>query len=125
VTVAISVAYLTTSLLGFYWAVYLSMTGLYGIPFSNWYAVMFLGSALLLVGTLLRWTSFVFWARWLCLAGCTALASYFVPATVLLIQEGRIDLLRAAIAVLVTTCVIVSVIEVRELTEQQRRAPHS
>jgi hypothetical protein len=108
-----TVLYLADSAVGLYWAIYLTLTGLYGVPFSNWYWVIFFGSGALLVGTILRWTSFVAPALWLCLVGAVVLASYFLTATAVLIREGQMDLARAAIAILVTTCVIVSVIEVR------------
>lgn len=108
-----TVLYLADSAVGLYWAIYLTLTGLYGVPFSNWYWVIFFGSGTLLVGTILRWTSFVVPALWLCVVGALVLASYFLTATAVLIREGRMDLARTAIAILVTTCVIVSVMEVR------------
>lgn len=108
-----TVLYLADSAVGLYWAIYLTLTGLYGVPFSNWYWVIFFGSGALLVGTILRWTSFVVPALWLCLLGAVVLASYFLIATAVLIREGRMDLARAAIAILVTMCVIVSVMDIR------------
>lgn len=121
-----TVLYLADSAVGFYWAVYLTLTGLYGIPFSNWYWVIFFGSGALLVGTILRWTSFVVPALWLCLVGAVVLASYFLTATAVLIRDERMDLARAAIAILVTTCVAVAVMEVRawqQDTEVRLRRP--
>jgi hypothetical protein len=112
--------YLADCAVGLYWAVYLTLTGLYGVPFSKWYWIIFLGSGTLLVGTILRWTSFVVPALWLCLVGAFVLASYFVIATSVLIGEGRMDPVRAAIALLVTTCVIVSVIEVHEWQQHRQ-----
>ena len=105
--------YLADSAVGLYWGIYLTLTGLYGVPFSNWYWVIFFGSGVLLAGTILRWTSFAVPALWLCLVGAVVLASYFLTATAVLIREGRMDVARTAIAILVTTCVIVSVREVR------------
>jgi hypothetical protein len=34
---AIGLLYLATACVGFYWSLYLTLTGLYGVPFSVWY----------------------------------------------------------------------------------------
>ena len=108
-----TVLYLADSLVGLYWAIYLTLTGLYGVPFSSWYWAIFFGAGALLVGTILRGTSLVVPALWLCLVGAVVLATYFLTAIAVLIRDGRMDLARAAIAILVTTCMVVSVMEVR------------
>lgn len=109
----IGLLYLSTAALGFYWSIYLTLTGLYGIPFSRWYVVIFAGAVLLLLGGILWWTSSSEWARWLPIAGNLCLAAYFVPAGIVLLRQGRLDIIRVLIVALVLISLAVSVKERR------------
>jgi hypothetical protein len=107
----IGLLYLATALVGFYWSIYLTLTGLYGLPFSPWYAVIFVGATLLLIGAILRWASSSEWTRWLPIVGSVCLAAYFVPAVVVLIRQGRLGLSRVLIVALVLVSLVVAVKE--------------
>lgn|GEM_PF-2866773 len=100
---------LVTALVGLYWSVYLTMAGLYGVPFSYWYLVVFIGGFTLLVGAVLWWTSTKAWTRWLPLVGSVLLAAYFVPAFIFLVYHKEGDLLRVAIVGLVIASMVVAV----------------
>lgn len=106
---AIGLLYIATALVGFYWSIYLTLTGLYGLPFSLWYAVIFVGAVLLLIGAVLWWASSSEWTRWLPIAGSICLAAYFVPAVLVLIRQGRLDLIRVLIVALILVSLVVAV----------------
>lgn len=110
---AIGLLYIATALVGFYWSVYLTLTGLYGLPFSLWYAVVFIGAILLLIGAILWWTSSSEWTRWFPIIGSVCLAAYFVPAVIVLIRQHRLDLIRVLIVSLVLVSLVVAVKERR------------
>ena len=110
----IGVLYLLTALVGFYWSVYLSMTGLYGVPFSRWYVVILIGSLVLLAGALFWWTSKSEWTRWMPIIGSALLASYFVPAIIEVLRDGGFAqpmklLVRVGVVVLVVASLLVAV----------------
>jgi hypothetical protein len=107
----VGLLYVTTALLGFYWSVYLTLTQLYGVPFSGWYILIGLGAAVLLLGAILWWVSNWDWIRWLPVAGSALLAIYFVPAGAVLIRQGRLDLIRAIVILWVVLCFAVAVKE--------------
>jgi len=107
----IGLLYLTTALVGFYWSIFLTLTGLYGIRFSRWYLVIFIGAAVLLIGAILWWASSREWTRWFPLVVSVLLGSYFIPAGVVLIRQGRMDLIRVAIVILVLLCLLVAIKE--------------
>lgn len=75
-----SALHLLTAILGVYWGAYLTMTGLYGVPFSLWYGVVFLGGVVLGSGVVLHWFVRRKWTQWLPMLGSVMLAAYFVPA---------------------------------------------
>lgn len=105
----IGILYLSTALMGFYWAIYLTLTGFYGMPFSAWYVVVFVGAALLLCGAILWWVSANEWRLWVPIVGSACLAAYFIPAVIVVTWQGRLDLLRVFIAGLVLATFIVSI----------------
>jgi hypothetical protein len=107
----IGLIYLATAAVGFYWSSYLTLTGLYGLPFSGWYAVIFVGAVLLLVGAILWWASSREWTRWFPIAGSVCLAAYFVPAVIVLLRQGRLDLIRVLIVALVLVSLVIAVKE--------------
>jgi hypothetical protein len=107
----IGLLYLATALVGFYWSTYLTLTGLYGMPFSRWYIVIFIGAVVLFVGAILWWASNREWTRWFPIIGSVLLSSYFVPAGIVLIRQGRFDLIRLLIVTLVLVSLIVAVKE--------------
>jgi len=115
----IGLLYLATALIGFYWSIYLTLTGLYGVPFSRWYILIFVGAVALFAGAILWWASSKEWTRWLPIIGSALLATYFVPAGVLLVRQGRIDLIRVVIVALVLACLAVAVKERRVTTYLQ------
>jgi hypothetical protein len=116
----IGLLYLATASVGFYWSIYLTLTGLYGLPFSPWYAVIFAGAVLLFIGALLWWVSDDRWTRWVPIIGSVLLASYFVPAAIVLIRQERMDRIRAAIVALVLASLAVSVKERRPNAKLRR-----
>ena len=83
----IGVLYLLTALVGLYWSVRLTLTGLYAVPFSPWYIVVCIGAVVLLAGAVLWWASVSTWTRWLPIVGSVLLASYFVPAAVEMLRS--------------------------------------
>lgn len=119
----IGLLYLTTAFVGFYWSVFLTLTGLYGIPFSWWYGVIFIGAAVLLIGAILWWASISEWTRWFPLIGSMLLGSYFIPAGIVLTRQGRMDLIRVLIVTLVLVCLVVAIKErhVTTYPQLQRR----
>lgn len=104
----VGLLYLLTALMALYWAVYLTMTGLYGAPFSRWYVVVFIGGLVLLAGSVLWWTSASAWTRWIPIIGSFLLAAYFVPAFVTMLCQGRTDLVRVILVAMVIASVIVA-----------------
>jgi len=62
--------------------------GLYGVLFSPWYVVIFFGALLLLASAVLSWTLNREWTRWIPIAGNVLLASYFLPAIVVVVRRG-------------------------------------
>ncbi len=109
----ISLVYSATALVGLYFAVYLAMTGLYGVPFSLWYIVIFVGAVLMLIGVLLWWASTSQWTRWFPVAGSFLLAAYFVPAFIVVLREGGADLVRVGIVALVIGSFVIAIRELR------------
>lgn len=105
----IGALYLITALVGCYWAAYLTMTGLYGVPFSRWYVVLYIGSLVLLIGSILWWTTSKEWTRLFPIVGSAFLCSYFVPAFITVLREDRVDVIRVIILILVITSLIVAI----------------
>ncbi|MBN8729675.1 MAG: hypothetical protein J0L64_03980 [Acidobacteria bacterium] len=105
----IGILYLSTAVMGFYWAIYLTLMGLYGIPFSAWYVIVFVGATLLLGGAILWWWSVSEWRLWVPIVGSACLAAYFIPAVIVVAWQGRLDLLRVFIAALVLATLIVAI----------------
>jgi len=119
----IGLIYLATAVVGFYWSIYLTLTGLYGLPFSRWYAVIFVGAVFLLIGAILWWASSSEWTRWFPLIGSVLLGSYFIPAGIVLLRQGRMDLIRVLIVTLVLVCLVFAIKErhVTTYPQLQRR----
>jgi hypothetical protein len=105
----IGLLYLATAGVGLYWAVYLTLTGLYGLPFSRWYVVLLIGGLVLLIGAILWWTSSSEWTRWFPIIGSVLLASYFVPGFIMLVRQGRVDLVQVLILVLVVASLVAAI----------------
>ena len=80
--VAVGMLYLLTGLVGLYWSIQLTLIGMYGAPFSWWYAAVAVGSVILILGAILAWTSGRAWTEWVPLAGSVVLAAYFIPAII-------------------------------------------
>jgi hypothetical protein len=115
----IGLLYLGTALVGFYWSIFLTLTGLYGIPFSPWFVVIFIGALVLLIGAILWWASSIEWTRWFPIIGSVLLGSYFIPAGIVLIRQGRMDLTRVVIVTLVLVCLVVAIKERHVTTDPQ------
>lgn len=109
----IGLLYLSTAMIGFYWSTYLTLTGIYGVPFSRWYIVIFAGAAILLAGAIMWWVSNRQWTRWLPVVGSALLATYFVPAGIVLVRKGRMDVIRTVIILMVLGCLTAAVKEWR------------
>ena len=114
--ILISILYLLTGLVGLYWSVRLTVTGMYGAPFSWWYGAIFIGSLFLIVGAILVWVSGRPWTGWVPLTGSVFLAAYFIPAIVITLQRyakgqasGPVELsIRVAVVLLVVASLIVA-----------------
>jgi hypothetical protein len=119
----IGLLYLMTAFVGLYWSIYLTLTGLYGLPFSVWYVVIFIGAMILFLGAALWWSSRSEWTRWLPIIGSALLASYFIPAIIVLARQGRIDIVRAFIFALVLTSLVVSIKE-RHISATQKSSKY-
>lgn len=110
------VLYLLTGLVGLYWSVQLTTTGLYGVPFSWWYAAIFIGSLILILGAILVWASGRPWTGWVPLAGSVVLAAYFIPAIIVTLRRythaqapGGVGLaIRVAVVLLVVVSLVVA-----------------
>ncbi len=109
--------FLLTGVICLYWSVELSLTGMYGIPFSWWYAVVFAGSLVLILGAILSWvTGRRPIASWVGFVGSIMLAAYFIPDIAMTIRRyalaqasGSIYLaIRIAVALLVIASLVVA-----------------
>lgn len=105
----VGLIYVATALVGMYWSIYLASTGAYGVPFSPWYVVLFVGAIILLVGAALWWMSTSEWTRWVPIIGSLLLAMYFIPAFITLARQHNLDLIRVALVGLVTTSLVVAI----------------
>lgn len=110
----IGLLYLLTALVGLYWSVYLAMTGLYGVPFSPWYVVIFVGSLVLLAGAVFWCVSTSEWTRWMPIIGSVLLSMYFVPAIIAVLRDGGFTqptklLIRVGVVALVIASLLVSI----------------
>jgi hypothetical protein len=85
--VIVGVLYLLTGLVGLFWSVQLTLTGMYGTPFSWWYAAVAAGSLILILGAILVWASGRAWTEWVPLVGSVVLAAYFVPAIIVTLRR--------------------------------------
>ncbi len=79
----VGVLHLVTAVAGFYWSIYFTMLGLYGVPFSWWIVEIFVGSLVLLVGAIACWATPRKWARWTTFIGSSLLAVFFLTALVM------------------------------------------
>jgi uncharacterized membrane protein YhaH (DUF805 family) len=113
----IGALYLLTGLVCLYWAVQLTLTGMYGTPFSWWYVAVFVGSLVLILGAILVWVSKQPWTDWVSLVGSAVLAAYFFPAIVVTFRRyvqgeapGSWELaIRIAVVLLVVVSLAVAV----------------
>jgi hypothetical protein len=112
----IGVLYLLTGLVCLYWSLQLTLTGLYGVPFSWWYVAVFVGSLVLILGAILAWVSGRPWTDWVPLVGSVVLAAYFIPAIAVALRRfvqgqapGSWDLaIRVGVVLLVIVSLAVS-----------------
>jgi uncharacterized membrane protein len=74
--------YLVVGLVGLYWSIELTLIGMYGVPFSWWYAAIALGGIVLILGAICVWATTQAWAEWVSFVGSLILAAYFVPAII-------------------------------------------
>lgn len=85
--VIVGILYLVTGILGLYWALQLTLMGMYGTPFSWWYAAIAVGSLILILGAILGWASGRPWTEWVPLIGSLVLAAYFLPAVTITVYR--------------------------------------
>jgi hypothetical protein len=83
----IGLLYMPTGLVALYFSVQLTMTGLYGVPFSWWHVEAFFASLILIVGAICWWSSTRQWVGWAPLVGSVLLVAYFIPAGISLIRQ--------------------------------------
>jgi uncharacterized membrane protein YhaH (DUF805 family) len=123
---SIGVLYLMTGLVCLYWSVQLTLTGMYGAPFSWWYAAIFVGSLVLIFGAILGWVSGQRWTDWVPLVGSVVLAAYFIPAIVVTFRryvEGQAPgswelAIRVAVVLLVVASLAVAARNILPLKTQ-------
>jgi hypothetical protein len=110
--VIVGMLYLLTGLVGLYWSIQLTLMGMYGTPFSWWYAAVAGGSLILILGAILGWSSGRAWTAWVPLVGSVVLAAYFIPAIIVTIYrcvQGQAPVgMELAIRVVVVLLVLVS-----------------
>ena len=70
--------YLCTSMMGLYWAGYYTMLGMYGLKFSVWIVVVFLGALLLGAGAFIEWALRREWTLSLLIVGSSAMTVYWM-----------------------------------------------
>ena len=87
VKAVVATLYLLTGFAGLYIAIQLTLTGMYGLPFSWWYVVVAVGSLILILGAILVWASGRAWTEWIPLVGSALLASYFIPAIIVTLRR--------------------------------------
>ena len=85
--IGIGFLYMLTGLAALYFSIQLTLTGLYGVPFSRWYAEVFVSALILMIGAVCWWTSKRQWAAWVPLIGSALLAAYFIPAGISLVRQ--------------------------------------
>jgi hypothetical protein len=85
--IVIGFLYMLTGLVALYFSIQLTLTGLYGVPFSRWYAEVFVSGLILVIGAVCWWTSNRQWAAWVPLIGSALLAAYFLPAGISLVRQ--------------------------------------
>lgn len=64
-------------MMGLYWAGYYTMLGMYGLKFSVWIVVIFLGALLLGAGAFMQWALPRKWTLSLLIAGSSTMAAYW------------------------------------------------
>lgn len=89
IKVIVGILYLLTGLVCLYWSIQLTFMGMYGTPFSWWYAAVAGGSLMLILGAILGWTSGQAWTDWVPLVGSGILAAYFIPAIIVTFDRHR------------------------------------
>jgi hypothetical protein len=82
------ILYLLTGLVCLYWSIQLTLMGMYGTPFSWWYAAVAGGALILILGAILRWASGQPWTEWVPLVGSVVLAAYFIPAIIVTLNRS-------------------------------------
>ena len=70
--------FLCTSMMGLYWAGYYTMLGIWGLKFSVWNVVIFLGALLLGAGAFREWALPREWALSLLFVGSSAMIAYWM-----------------------------------------------
>ncbi len=85
--VIMGILYLLTGLVCLYWSLQLTLMGIYGTPFSWWYAAVAGGSLILILGAILHWASGQPWTEWVPLVGSIVLAAYFIPAIIVTLNR--------------------------------------
>jgi hypothetical protein len=106
--VLIGVLYVFTALAACYWAIYLVLTGLYGVTFSFWSVSLLSGAIVLLAGAIMGWTTAVHWVRWLPVIGGGVIAAYFVPAFMMILIREPALVSRQPIQVLIRAVVAIA-----------------
>jgi len=87
VRIGIGSLYMLTGLVALYFSIQLTLAGLYGVPFSKWYAEVFFAALILIVGAICWWSTSRSWVGWVPLIGSVLLAAYFLPAGISLISQ--------------------------------------
>ena len=85
--IGIGFLYMLTGLVALYLSVQLTLAGMYGVPFSRWYAEVFFAGLVLIVGAICWWSSARNWASWVPLVGSVLLAAYFIPVGISLLRQ--------------------------------------
>ena len=72
------ILYLCTAMTGLYWAGYYTLLGMYGLKFSVWIVLIFLGALLLGAGAFMQWGLPRKWTLSLLIVGSSAMAAYWI-----------------------------------------------
>lgn len=111
---AVGIIYMVTALVGLCWSVYLTLTGLYGLPFSWVYAALFIGSVVLAAGGICTWTAVRGWTLWMPVVGSAIVAAYFIAATFAVVgryrEEGVEDISMLLVRFVILALAVASVV---------------
>jgi hypothetical protein len=117
-----TLVYTASGVMGLLWATYLTLTGVYGVPFSAWYAAIFVGGILVLVGAVLVWLTKAPWPALFAVAGSSVLTIFFTTSVVLGAAQMRLGFSQVGSSLLAILSLLLAS---RDLVRRSGRQPIS